>query len=256
MDERKQGSFQESLAKLPAKTLFLGGIASGVLVLCTVGFFIMLGIFLGGNSGTLKTGGGAGVVAEPSDPTLPDDGNIELTVTDDDWYRGGKNAEVTIVEFSDLECPFCKTFHPTMQQVVDEYGDKVKWVYRHFPLTSIHSKAQKEAEAAECAGELGGNTGFWSYIDRVYEVTPSNNGLDLAKLPEIAQEIGLNKQKFETCLNSGKYAKKVQADAQSGVAAGARGTPYSVIIAGDQKIPLSGAMPFAQIKSAIDSLLQ
>ncbi len=255
MDEQKQGSFQESLAKLPAKTLFLGGIASGVLVLCTIGFFIMLGIFLGGES-TLKTGGNGGGVVNPTDPTLPDNANIELTVSDDDWYQGGKDAEVTIVEFSDLECPFCKTFHPTMQQVVDTYGDKVKWVYRHFPLTSIHSKAQKEAEAAECAGELGGNVAFWKYINRVYEVTPANNGLDPAKLPEIAQEIGLNKQKFETCLNSGKHAKDVQADAQSGVAAGARGTPYSVLIAGDQKIPLSGALPFEQIKSTIDSLLQ
>src|SRR3989338_2531696 len=99
-------------------------------------------------------------------------------LTDRDHLRGDPKATVKVVEFSDLECPFCKNFHRTMQQVMSEYSGQVAWVYRHFPLDSLHSKARKEAEASECAAELGGNDGFWAYVDKLFEITPSNNGLD------------------------------------------------------------------------------
>ena len=166
-----------------------------------------------------------------------------------------KNAEITIVEFSDAECPFCKRFHATMNQVIAEYGDKVKWGYKHAPLDSLHRKARKEAEAFECAGELGGNDGFWKYADRLLEITPSNDGLDPAQLPQIAEYVGLNRSKFEKCLASGKYAAKVQGHLAEATAAGLRGTPYSVLVSGDKTIPISGAQPFEQVKSIIDSVL-
>ena len=88
----------------------------------------------------------------------------------DDHIRGNPDAPVKIVEYSDAECPFCKSFHSTMQRVVDEYGasGKAAWVYRHFPLDNIHPKADKEAEATECAAELGGNGTFWAYVDRLF----------------------------------------------------------------------------------------
>ena len=176
-------------------------------------------------------------------------------ITQQDWVRGNRNAKVSVVEYSDTECPFCKRHHPTMQRIVEDYGGKVNWVYRHFPLTSLHPKAPKEAEATECAGELAGNDGFWRYLDRLFEITPANNGLDPAQLPQIAEFIGLDKTKFEACLNSGKYAQKVQTQAQDAEAAGGTGTPYSVIVAGDQKIPVSGAVPLEQFKALIDPLL-
>ena len=75
-------------------------------------------------------------------------------MTKEDWVFGNRNAEIALIEYSDLECPFCKKFHPTAQQVVDEYKGKVMWVFRHYPL-SFHANAQKEAEASECAAELG-----------------------------------------------------------------------------------------------------
>src|SRR5207249_6414117 len=81
-----------------------------------------------------------------------------------------------------------------------EKDGKVVWVYRHFPIDSLHSKARKEAQASECAAALGGNEAFWAYSDKLFEVTPSNNRLDLAQLPRIAQEIGLDRAQFETCL--------------------------------------------------------
>ena len=117
---------------------------------------------------------------------------------------GNPGAPVKLVEFSDFECPFCKRFHLTMKRLMNEYGEdgKVAWVYRHFPLVSLHSKARREAQAAECASELGGNEAFWAYSDRLFEVAPSNNRLDLALLPRIAQLIGLDRAKFEACLAS------------------------------------------------------
>ncbi len=101
-------------------------------------------------------------------------------VTEKDHISGNPGAELLIIEYSDPECPFCKKFHETMTQAMNEYGKsgKVAWVYRHFPLDSIHSRARREAEAIECAGELGGNDKFWAYLNKLMEITPSNNQLD------------------------------------------------------------------------------
>lgn len=175
-----------------------------------------------------------------------------------DHIRGNPDAPVKIVEYSDTECPFCKRFHDTMKQVMDEYGKdgKVAWVYRQFPLTQLHSKATKEAEATECANELGGPDKFWAYIDRLFAVTPSNDGLDPAELPKIAQYVGLDVAKFNTCLNSGKYVKHIQDDTQNATATGGNGTPWSIVVAKNgKKYPLSGAQPYASIKQLIDLAL-
>lgn len=176
-----------------------------------------------------------------------------------DHIRGNPEASVKIVEYSDLECPFCKRFHPTMQQVMEEYGKngKVAWVYRHFPLDALHSKARKEAEATECANELGGSTAFWKYVDRLFEVTPSNNGLEGSQLPAIAEYIGLNRGAFVACLDSGKFADYVARDLKDAQAAGGSGTPYSIAIAANgEKFPINGAQPYEEVKRIIDSALQ
>lgn len=253
---------EQNIAKnMSPKSVFFAGIAGGVLVICTIGFFVLLGIFMNSRGGSLA---GPSAVNSPTQPAVnapvptspPTSANIQLAkFTGDEWYKGGKDAKVTVVEFSDTECPFCKRFHETMNQVIAEYGDKVKWIYKHAPLASLHSKAQREAEATECAGELGGNDGFWKYTDRLFEITPSNNGLADSQLPQIAEDVGLNRSKFETCLNSGKYAAKVLGQLREAETAGLTGTPYSVVVAGEQKIPISGAQPFAQVKAVIDSLL-
>lgn len=176
-----------------------------------------------------------------------------------DHIRGNPDAPVKIVEYSDTECPFCKRFHETMNQVIDEYGKsgKVAWVYRQFPLTQLHSKATKEAEATECANELGGPDKFWAYVDRLFEITPSNDGLDTAELPKIAQYVGLDVGKFNTCLNSGKYVKHIEQDTQNASATGGNGTPWSIVVAKNgKKFPLSGAQPYASVKQLIELALQ
>src|SRR3990167_5036551 len=162
-------------------------------------------------AGTTTTGTNqaAGAPAAAGAPQ-PQQAAKKPEVTNADWYKGNKNAKVVMVEYSDLECPFCKSFHPTMQQVMKDYGDKVKWVYRHYPL-SFHANAQKEAEASECAGKLGGNDAFWKYTDAIFERTTSNGtGFALDQLVPLAKEIGLNESAFKICLDSGEFAQKVK----------------------------------------------
>ena len=175
----------------------------------------------------------------------------------DDHIKGNVDAKVVLVEYSDTECPFCKNHHATLNQLVEAYDpSEFAWVYRHFPLTQLHAKAQREAEALECAGKLGGNDGFWAYTDRLYEITPSNDGLQDSQLPEIAAHVGLDTAAFTACLDSGEMAEEVLADLNEVLAAGGRGTPHNIIIVGDQQIPLEGGQPFEIMKQVIDQLLQ
>ena len=192
-------------------------------------------------------------------------GELIAPVTKNDFFRGAENATVTIVEYSDFECPFCKDFHVTMKQIIEEYDGQVAWVYRQFPLEQLHSKAIQEAQASECVGELGGGSAFWDFADRVYNITPSNDGLDLNELPQIAEEIGIDRSSFEECLESGRTASEIEKDMKDveklmnwnlertgrGI-----GTPFSVVISDDgQSFTIPGALPYEQISIAIDQLL-
>jgi len=198
-------------------------------------------------------------------PTIqaPDESDASLenlrAVSAEDHVRGNPDAPVKIVEYSDTECPFCKRFHESMKQIMDAYGEsgKVAWVYRHFPLDQLHTKARKEAEALECAGAQGGNDAFWKYADRLYEITPSNDRLDSAELPKIAEYIGINVQTFTECLETGKYAEHVADDLANAVATGGRGTPWSIIIGPDgKKLSLNGAQPYSAIQQLIELALK
>ncbi len=248
----EQGSVQITFNKK-----ILSGFIAGVVVASAI-FFLILNI-QGKGSGSKNTVAFTPPPAAPrqaEQPTAPVAINNRPVDAKTDHIRGSNNAEITLIEYSDLECPFCKRFHPTMQQIVADYKGKVRWVYRHFPLTQLHSKATKEAEATECVAKLGGETAFWKYLDKIFEVTPANNGLDLALLPKMAGEVGVNVSAFQKCLDSGEMTAKVAADGQDALNAGGQGTPYSVLINKDgKKVPVSGALPVDQIKSMIDSLL-
>ena len=184
-------------------------------------------------------------------------------VNGEDHILGSLDAPVKVIEFSDFECPFCKRFHLVMKRLMNEYvkSGKVAWVYRHFPLDSLHRKARKEAQAAECANELGGNEAFWTFTDTLFEVTPSNDRLDLAVLPRIAQDIGLDRAKFEACLEGdargGKYAAHIEADVQDATTSGGTGTPYSLVIAPNGKVfTINGAQPYRAVKAVIELALK
>jgi protein-disulfide isomerase len=178
-------------------------------------------------------------------------------VSSRDHIRGDADAPVKIVEYSDTACPFCKRFHESMRQIMNEYDGKVAWVYRHSPIDALHPQARKEAEATECAAELGGNDVFWNFVDRIYEVTPTNRALPVEELPRIAEHVGLDVEKFDECLASGRHAATVEADARNSKETGANGTPWSIIVAEDgSKYPLSGAQPLPSIRRVIDLALE
>lgn len=191
----------------------------------------------------------------PPEPT--GDLSAMPAVTDKDHIQGSINAPVVMVEYSDFECPYCKQFHPTMQQVMKDYGDKVAWVLRQYPLP-FHQNAEKEAEASECVAELGGNDKFWQFGNTIFDRTTSNGtGFALTSLAPLASEVGVDQTAFQSCLDSGKYAPLIQKETADGVKAGVNGTPGVIVIGKNGKRSfIPGAMPLDQVKSIVDAALK
>jgi protein-disulfide isomerase len=247
----------KTLPSLPA-----GGIAHYVLVVLLVIAAFMLGSLFtkvqylekgipqAANQGPVAAGDAA---AQPQ-PTV----GAVPKVTERDHTRGSTSPKLVMIEYSDFECPFCKSFHPTMLQVLKDYGNDIQWVYRHYPL-AFHVNAQKEAEASECAYDQGGHDAFWKYTDAIYERTTSNGtGIALDSLVPLAGELGLNEATFKECLDSGKFTKYVQDDMAAAQTAGVQGTPNTIILdpkSNTQEV-IPGALPYDQVKAAIDSMLK
>ena len=184
--------------------------------------------------------------------------NVVLTV-DGAAYMGNKNAKITVVEFSDYQCPFCSRHAAkTLPQLVTDYvkTGKVKYVLRDFPLESMHPAALKAAEAAHCAGE---QQKYWEMHDRLLAAPKA---VDPKELPDHAKALGLDAAKLQQCVESGKYTAQVRRDLEDGLKAGVSGTPTFFVGLTDPKEPkiksskvLMGAQPFASFKEAIDGLL-
>ena len=160
--------------------------------------------------------------------------------------EGPRDAPVTLVEFSDFQCPYCSRVQPALKQIKDTYGEKVRLVFRQFPLNSIHPQAQKAAEASLCAKDQGR---FWEMHDKLFETDTS---LKVDDIRERATSLELNLEKFNQCLDSGKYAATVQQDVLDGVKAGVTGTPALFI----NGLSFSGARSFEEISEAIEVELQ
>ncbi|HSN14471.1 MAG TPA: thioredoxin domain-containing protein [Anaeromyxobacteraceae bacterium] len=158
--------------------------------------------------------------------------------------KGPEAAPVTIVEFSDYECPFCVRAEPTVRQVLADYPNKIRLVYRDYPLP-MHSKAPKAAEAAQCAGDQGK---YWEMHDRLFA---ANGKLDVPDMKGYAKEVGLDEKKFDACLDSGEKAKVVDMHRKAGEEAGVNGTPAFFI---NGRL-ISGAQPLDAFKSIIDQEL-
>lgn len=246
------------LSAMSPVQMFLFGVTSGILVLCTIGFFILLGMVLTGNvsfGGDGKTVAYADNTAIQNAPSAPQGGAANQPVAvppvdeKNDHIRGNKKAKVTLVEYSDFECPFCGRYYPTMKQVEKEYGSQVRIIYRHYPL-SFHPQAQPAAEASECAAEQGK---FWEFHDGVFE---NQERIGSALFTEVAGKIGLNTGKFNDCVSARKYQSKVAEQQAGGNSAGVQGTPHTIVLgANGETVPISGALPFEQVKAAIDSVL-
>lgn len=148
-----------------------------------------------------------------------------------DHIRGNPSAAVSIIEYSDFECPFCKRFHATPGELTRQFGDRVNWVFRHFPLDFHNPAARREAIASECAAKLGGNEAFWKYTDAVFEHTQSNGkGLPAAHSEAaLATRMGLNAAAFAECMKDPAMAKRVDEDFADGAAVRISGTPTTLI---------------------------
>jgi protein-disulfide isomerase len=189
---------------------------------------------------------------------VPTEENIEFRPVDaTDHIRGNPNAPILLVEYSDYDCPFCKQFHDTLNQVMREYGEsgKVAWAYRHLPLQQLHPNAPKIAMAAECVAEIAGNDGFWKFTDRIFSEKTVQDFTEMSRITEYALGAGADQSAFELCYSSNKMKEKVDASIQEAAAAGARGTPHTFIIVGDQKTVINGAQPYSVVKQTIDNIL-
>jgi protein-disulfide isomerase len=224
------------------------------LALAVIGVIIGGYFLLSGGSANRLTGL-SGIATDQAKPSEPLD-NFR-PVDANDWIKGDLEADVIIVEYSDIECPFCKIFHETLKEVTADYdGTEVAWVFRHFPLDMLHQNARLEAEATQCAGLIGGNEKFWEYLSLLFETTTSNDGLDIDQLPEMAKAIGLDQTDFNNCLNQGLASEAINIDLQNAADSGAAGTPFAVIICKDDfKISIPGAIPTQEMKNLIDNLL-
>lgn len=167
-----------------------------------------------------------------------------------DHIRGPKNAKVTLIEYSDFECPFCKRHAPSMAQALKDFPKDVRIVFRHYPL-SFHQNAQKQAEASECVAKLAGNDAFWNFHDKIFERTASNGtGFANESLAPLAKEVGVKDEAaFKKCLDSGEMAGRVASDMASGNDSGVEGTPATFV--NGQLI--SGAVPYETMKTSIQA---
>jgi len=179
-------------------------------------------------------------------------GKVPL-VTKADHIRGDSQAKITVVEYSDFECPSCQQFQPTIKQLLQTYATTLRWVVRNYPLPQ-HANAEKEAEAAECAAQLGGNNAYWKYSDTIFARSYSGGtGYSLGNLVPLAGELKQNKAKFQQCLTSGRFAGLIQKQSNDASAAGAYQLPATFIIDGQGNTKLVGSnQPFAVYKTIID----
>lgn len=239
---------------LSPKASFILGLVGGMLVLCTIGFFVLLcmtlrgGVKLGGSGPAYApTPSAVPSAAAPSD-TGEAVGEVK-PISDDDHVRGTQGAPVTLYEWSDFQCPYCQRFHPEMVQLMNEYQGKVTWVYRNFPL-SFHPNANPAANAAECASEQGK---FWEFADKLFE---NQDLLSDSYYTQLAGDLKLNAKKFSDCYAAKKYQAKITQQLNDGSVAGVTGTPGTIIVAKDgSKQLVPGAVPYDQLKAMVDAAL-
>lgn len=176
----------------------------------------------------------------------------------EDYILGERKGKVTIIEYSDFECPSCQRMHPILTKIMNKYGKRVRLISRMFPLPQ-NVNAQKEAEAALCSGLVGGNDAFWRYGDEIYKRTTGGEGgtgFALDKLIPLSKELGLSEQSFAECLHTGKLAERVHTEMVSGQDAGIHQLPsmYIIDIHG-KSILITGEQSFETIQAVLDQFL-
>ncbi len=244
---KEQGGFYEKVA--PILLVVVVGLAFAVGVLWQK----VSDLSKGGTANPTAVNNANNQVAQgPTSGKLDEAAAAKLPkATAEDHIDGSLDADVILIEYSDFECPFCASFHPTAKQAVADYGGKLAVVYRHFPLDSIHPKARPAAVASECIFELSGKDAFWKFADTVF-----GDKTKLTDLSATAVGLGVNKAAFDSCVTSKKHDAKVEAQYQGGITAGVNGTPGNFVVNKKGEVwLLPGAVPLEMLKSTIDEAL-
>jgi protein-disulfide isomerase len=240
------------------RTMFFLGLSMGVGSMAVIALAATVVFMMNGPVGVFAKDADTNTAAQvadagagnPSDPSAGADAGADTPsqpvpeVTKDDHVRGKDSAKVTLIEYSDFQCPYCVRHEDTMKAIAQKYPNDVRIVYRHFPLSSLHPFAQKAAEASECANAQGK---FWEMHDKIFALTGSTAGLTLEGIKNAAKELKLDEGKFNTCLDKGEMTSKVSKMYQDGMASGVSGTP-AVFING--KI-VEGAVPLEQFEPMV-----
>ena len=185
----------------------------------------------------------AGVGSDTQDIAIPE-------VTEDDFIKGDPNAEITLIEYADFSCGFCAKYHPTMERLVEEYDGKVRWVYRHLPIFN-----KPAAISSQCVGNILGDEKFFEYSDVLYQNQKELNS-ELMKKEALA--LGVDENDYESCVNDFKISDKISRDFTSvRVLAGINSTPHTIIVdKNGKKYPFSGALPYEDVATLVDSFLK
>jgi len=231
---------------------------NGLIVLLVVASFIIGTLWT--KVQTLEKGGTVtqptadGTAPDAAAPERPSELKVQKPDSGKDHWLGSKQARFVLVEYTDPECPFCKSNEPTPPKLLKDFGNKLAHVNRWFPL-SFHPKAQDSAEAAECAAEIGGEAAFWKMRAAIFAAMPD---MPLTDLPSIAAKQGVNEAKFKTCLDANKYEKKVKDQLAEGSTAGVAATPTTVIydMETDKTQLIEGAVPYEQQKTTVEAFIK
>lgn len=252
---------QPGILDAPPRTTFFLGLFVGITATAILAIIIMVPMLNNSSNktaGTNTTGTVAGNTDTGTDTT---GGTVAASFTapssKTDYYRGEKpeDADIVMVEYSDFQCPYCDSLHPTLKQLVADYDGKISWVYRHYPLTSIHPNAQPAAEASECIGNLGGNDAFWSFADSVFA---NQSAMSDSFYQQLATQAGVSASKFDDCYSKKQYDATISTDVSEGSASGVSGTPATFILPNNDVSKaqlISGALPIDSFKQAIDAAL-
>lgn len=175
-----------------------------------------------------------------------------------DYIKGNPNAPILMIEYSDYDCPFCKQYHETLNRIMDEYGvtGRVAWVYRQFPIGQLHPNSPKISEAALCVGDIGGNDAFWKFSESVFSKREIDEPTNTLNLPEYAVEAGVKKEEYISCLESRRMEGAVKKSVEDAFNIGARGTPYTVLMVGNEQAVINGAQSYETVRGIIENLLK
>lgn len=222
-NESPKESQKKSLLNIPSAIVLAGVIIAGAVM--------------------VSNGGLTTRAAAPADTS-----DLVSEVTSEDFIRGNKNAPITLIEYADFSCHFCAQFHPELAKLVKDYGGRVRWVYRHLPIFNIDA-----AVASSCVGRVAGEDAFWSFSDMLFA---NQDKLNIGYYKSSALSLGVKEADYDSCVGDPSVKAGIRSDfTQNKILLGLNATPHTVIVDKlGRKFSFDGALPYDDVKAAIDAL--